>query len=125
MEIEMGNIGFNHLVLTIYLFLFNVNLCFPYPFYRDLIPNGRIIVNPCDSAEFWEGVGHRSKYGGGPLNYFGLDFLRYGRVCLVILYLKKKLNYCRFHSVQELSRLAKFNGVGNLWSPLLRRDNAP
>ncbi|XP_053386346.1 MOXD1 homolog 2-like [Mercenaria mercenaria] len=49
--------------------------------YRDFqsnIPNGVKVPNPCSPTEFWEGVGHLVKGGGGPRNPFGVLFKEQG-----------------------------------------------
>ena len=45
-----------------------------YPQYRDELPNGYNVMNPCNHSEIWNGVGHENKLGGGPRNPFGLAF---------------------------------------------------
>jgi hypothetical protein len=45
-----------------------------YPTYRNYIPNGCNVPNPCNTSQVWCGVGHESKYGGGTRNPFGRDF---------------------------------------------------
>ncbi|XP_070189002.1 temptin-like [Littorina saxatilis] len=50
-----------------------------YPEYRDYIPNGNNVLNPCD-ATIWIGVGHENPMGGGQRNPFGLDFAAAGHL---------------------------------------------
>ncbi|XP_052220094.1 MOXD1 homolog 2-like isoform X1 [Dreissena polymorpha] len=45
-----------------------------YPSYRDNIPNGYNVANPCDSSKKWDGVGHEKPGGAGTRNPFGEDF---------------------------------------------------
>ncbi|WAR15590.1 TEMPT-like protein, partial [Mya arenaria] len=49
-----------------------------YPYFRDKIPNGHIVANPCDKSEIWFGVGHMQRYGNGELDVFGHDFQKLG-----------------------------------------------
>ncbi|XP_052813734.1 uncharacterized protein LOC128240845 [Mya arenaria] len=49
-----------------------------YPYFRDKIPNGHLVANPCNISEIWFGVGHKQRYGNGERNQFGLDFQRQG-----------------------------------------------
>lgn len=44
------------------------------------IPNAAYVMNPCDPAEPWEGVGHLQPGGYGAQNQFGLDFKQNGMV---------------------------------------------
>ena len=57
------------------LFLLSVTAVWNYPQYRDAIPNGHVVPNPCykvkGGQELWQGVGHKSISGGGELNPFG------------------------------------------------------
>ncbi|KAK6190319.1 hypothetical protein SNE40_002215 [Patella caerulea] len=41
--------------------------------FRNNIPNGYAVPNPCRSG-YWNGVGHYNSKGGGTLNPFGSDF---------------------------------------------------
>ncbi|XP_021342559.1 temptin-like [Mizuhopecten yessoensis] len=60
--------------VALVLFLF-VGTSVTFPSYRDRIPNGRKVPNPCKgSTGNWEGVGHNILIGGGPRNVFGKDF---------------------------------------------------
>ncbi|XP_033729080.1 temptin-like [Pecten maximus] len=60
------------------LFLF-VGTCVTFPSFRDRIPNGNGVPNPCKgSSGMWEGVGHNIQIGGGPRNAFGKDFAAAG-----------------------------------------------
>ncbi|XP_052811182.1 DBH-like monooxygenase protein 2 homolog [Mya arenaria] len=45
-----------------------------YEVFRDRIPNGKGVPNPCDMRRTWDGVGHQTSEGGTPRNLFGLDF---------------------------------------------------
>ncbi|XP_052220100.1 uncharacterized protein LOC127837211 isoform X7 [Dreissena polymorpha] len=45
-----------------------------YAFYRDNIPNGYNVTNPCNSSKKWDGVGHENPGGAGTRNPFGKDF---------------------------------------------------
>ncbi|XP_052820481.1 MOXD1 homolog 1-like [Mya arenaria] len=49
-----------------------------YPYFRDKIPNGHIVANPCNTSEIWFGVGHMQRYGNGELDVFGHDFQKLG-----------------------------------------------
>jgi len=51
-----------------------VTLVSSYSKYRDEIPNGHNVTNPCNTTQYWEGVGHQAHGGGGDRNPFGLDF---------------------------------------------------
>merc|ERR1711894_142300 len=64
------------LLLCVILFM----RCHGFPFYRDRIPNGHKVPDPCSSAsgQIWNGVGHDKAPGGGPRNQFGQDFKSYG-----------------------------------------------
>ncbi|XP_050409615.1 temptin [Patella vulgata] len=42
--------------------------------YRERIPNGDSVPNPCGTGGIWNGVGHYNQNGGGTLNPFGLEF---------------------------------------------------
>ncbi|XP_069108144.1 temptin-like [Argopecten irradians] len=56
-----------------------VGLCVAFPTFRERIPNGKNVPNPCQgSSGEWEGVGHNIKFGGGPRNPFGKDFAAAG-----------------------------------------------
>ncbi|XP_060076186.1 temptin-like [Ylistrum balloti] len=60
------------IILGIFLF---VGTCVTFPSYRDSIPNGHKVPNPCKgSSGLWEGVGHNILIGGGQRNVFGKDF---------------------------------------------------
>lgn len=67
----------------------------PYPSYRDRIPNGRRVPDPCrplvdgagaaaggggGGAAVWDAPGHRAPLGGGARNRFGEDFAAAGHV---------------------------------------------
>ncbi len=56
--------------------------CSAYPGYKEKIPNGDTVPNPCseDEGDFWAGVGHKDPAGGGKLNPFGEDFKKNGYV---------------------------------------------
>lgn len=45
-----------------------------FPKYRQEIPNGNQVPNPCNQSTIWAGVGHQAKEGAGPRNPFGLDW---------------------------------------------------
>ncbi|XP_076078908.1 temptin-like [Mytilus galloprovincialis] len=49
---------------------------FGFPWFRNDIPNGNNVPDPCSgqTGEIWKGVGHDQAPGGGPRNQFGLDF---------------------------------------------------
>ncbi|XP_060567386.1 MOXD1 homolog 2-like isoform X2 [Ruditapes philippinarum] len=49
-----------------------------YPNFRERIPNGFNVTNPCDPDGNWLGVGHEAIGGGGKRNSFGLDFAGQG-----------------------------------------------
>lgn len=40
--------------------------------YQARIPNGIRVPDPCNDAQFWPGVGHQKKAGGGTRNPFGV-----------------------------------------------------
>ena len=47
-----------------------------YPKFKDNIPNGHVVPNPCydivkTQQDIWGGVGHKNISGGGDLNPFG------------------------------------------------------
>lgn len=63
---------FVYLVSCLVLGLASVIDC--YDTYRNSIPNGCYVTNPCNTSQVWCGVGHQNKYGGGSRNPFGLDF---------------------------------------------------
>ncbi|CAL8086686.1 unnamed protein product [Calicophoron daubneyi] len=48
-----------------------------YPEYAYNIPNGHNVPNPCVPGTMIQGVGHEDPLGGGPLNSFGEDYIRY------------------------------------------------
>jgi dopamine beta-monooxygenase len=50
-----------------------VGMASSYTFYRDQIPNGYTVPDPCDQG-IWDGVGHQAEAGGGPRNAFGVAF---------------------------------------------------
>ncbi|CAG2233639.1 unnamed protein product [Mytilus edulis] len=51
-----------------------------FPWFRNDIPNGYKVPDPCtgQTGQIWEGVGHNQEPGGGPRNPFGLDFKTVG-----------------------------------------------
>ncbi|GFO26730.1 temptin [Plakobranchus ocellatus] len=49
-----------------------------FPSNRDRIPNGYRVADPCRPGRTAQGVGHKSPYGGGPLNVFGNAFAAAG-----------------------------------------------
>ena len=57
------------LTIASMLILSNVVTC--RPTYKDRIPNGHNVPNPCTSNADWQGVGHWRMGGSGPLNPFG------------------------------------------------------
>ncbi|XP_067662438.1 tyramine beta-hydroxylase-like isoform X1 [Haliotis asinina] len=60
------------------LFLTWTGVIYGYSGYRDLIPNGYFVPNPCVGGELWHGVGHLNPQGGGYTNQFGVDFQNHG-----------------------------------------------
>ncbi|ESO83433.1 hypothetical protein LOTGIDRAFT_59142, partial [Lottia gigantea] len=63
--------------LSLSLLIVHVNC---YGEFKDTIPNGHSVVNPCSAFGLsWSGVGHRSASGGGDLNEFGTDYDKAGR----------------------------------------------
>ncbi|KAJ8300555.1 hypothetical protein KUTeg_022074 [Tegillarca granosa] len=54
--------------------------CQCFPDFRNRIPNGNNVPNPCDASQVWIGVGHKSSGGGGKENPFGIDFESEGKV---------------------------------------------
>lgn len=40
--------------------------------YQARIPNGLRVPDPCNTAQFWPGVGHQKKAGSGTRNRFGV-----------------------------------------------------
>ena len=61
------------------MFLPLIVCCYAYPRFRDIIPNGYNVPNPCTHGK-WKGVGHEKEVGGGARNPFGLDFKKNGLV---------------------------------------------
>ncbi|XP_052089896.1 temptin-like isoform X4 [Mytilus californianus] len=59
---------------TVYLAL--VAVVFGFPWFRNDIPNGNKVPDPCNGQtdQIWRGVGHDKEPGGGARNQFGLDF---------------------------------------------------
>ena len=57
-----------HTLFLVFALVFVVE---SYPFYRDRIPNGYNVPNPCNTRLVWDGVGHRNKAGAGVRNPFG------------------------------------------------------
>lgn len=57
-----------------------INIAVGFPRFQDVIPNGDKLPHPCKPNYIWHGVGHRADRGEGPLNDFGKDFLRLGKV---------------------------------------------
>lgn len=53
---------------------------YSYPSFQQQIPNGDKVPKPCDPSTRWQGGGHLSQAGGGPLNPFGIDFRNNGLV---------------------------------------------
>lgn len=43
-----------------------------YQTYQARIPNGLRVPDPCNTAQFWPGVGHQKRAGGGTRNTFGV-----------------------------------------------------
>ncbi|KAL3852551.1 hypothetical protein ACJMK2_016175 [Sinanodonta woodiana] len=64
-------------------FLISCVLC--YSHFRDLIPNGYNVIDPCKTRATWMGVGHEHPDGGGALNPFGKDFYKFGKIWNEIL----------------------------------------
>ncbi|XP_033729079.1 temptin-like [Pecten maximus] len=53
------------------------SLALAHPSFMDLIPNGHMVPDPCpNTSDFWVGVGHNNRTGGGIANVFGADFLK-------------------------------------------------
>lgn len=52
------------------------------------IPNAAYVMNPCDQAEPWEGIGHLAPAGYGDRNKFGHDFKQHGMVLYLTLSLE-------------------------------------
>ena len=67
---------------TVSLALALVSTIHGFPSYRDEIPNGKLVVHPCNASLTWYGVGHVNAQGGGLNNQFGKDFKANGRVSL-------------------------------------------
>jgi len=61
-------------MLLIALLVLETILVSGYPEFRQKIPNGENVPNPCVQNETWAGVGHLIPEGTGPRNPFGLDF---------------------------------------------------
>ncbi|KAJ8300439.1 hypothetical protein KUTeg_021958 [Tegillarca granosa] len=45
--------------------------------YQDLIPNGQNVPHSCLDNFLWHGIGHQRFKGAGPLNRFGIDFIKF------------------------------------------------
>jgi hypothetical protein len=75
-----------------------------YPNFRERIPNGFNVTNPCDPDGNWLGVGHEAIGGGGKRNPFGLDFAGQGYVSIFL-----SLFYSFLFLVQ---RIVLFQGSG-------------
>lgn len=61
---------------VVLLFLLSTTSVWSYSRFRDAIPNGHVVPNPCYNVkggqeEVWAGVGHKDINGGGELNPFG------------------------------------------------------
>ena len=72
-----NNIFFRVRLLTTACVLYLVH---SYPNFRESIPNGFNVPNPCNADDKWLGVGHEARGGGGIRNPFGLDFAAQGYV---------------------------------------------
>ncbi|XP_063424230.1 tyramine beta-hydroxylase-like isoform X2 [Mytilus trossulus] len=57
-----------------------INVAVGFPRFQNVIPNGDKLPHPCKPNYIWHGVGHRADGGEGPLNDFGKDFLRHGKI---------------------------------------------
>ena len=68
------------------LLLYKNNLCYGYPQFQEIIPNGDKLPHPCRPNYIWHGVGHLVDRGGGKLNNFGKDFLRLGKASKFLVY---------------------------------------
>ena len=75
---DLSNPVLRQLLLTCLFRLAVLALCVTsvhaYAFYRDNIPNGYNVTNPCNSSKKWDGVGHENPGGAGTRNPFGNDF---------------------------------------------------
>jgi len=88
------------LVFTVYSF----------PTYRNQIPNGFTVPDPCNPTQIWNGVGHWNQSGGGPRNPFGLAFAANDHVWNSVL--------CQLDSDQD--GLANGHELGDpscVWTP--------
>ena len=63
---------------TIFVALLSVSAVAGFGSYRDIIPNGRTVPNPCNGG-FWQAVGHPDPARGGQRNSFANDFDAAGR----------------------------------------------
>ncbi|KAK3087134.1 hypothetical protein FSP39_002131 [Pinctada imbricata] len=79
---EFFNVRSAKTLMTLFLL---IRPTFEYPNFKNFLPNGDKVQNPCKLGSIWKGVGHRKPEGGGPRNPFGLLFQRYkkwtSRVC--------------------------------------------
>ncbi|EDV24766.1 uncharacterized protein TRIADDRAFT_8412, partial [Trichoplax adhaerens] len=57
-------------IYLVLLLFFSVVNC--YQRYQAQIPNGANVPDPCNTAQFWGGVGHQKRAGGGTRNTFGI-----------------------------------------------------
>jgi len=64
----------------IFLFLSCLATALAFRTFREEIPNGASVPDPCGSADGWPGVGHKYQYGSGERNPFGQAFANAGFV---------------------------------------------
>lgn len=66
------------------------------------IPNADYVMNPCDPAQPWEGIGHFLPAGYGDRNQFGRDFKHSGLVCNFKFFNRWHLTHVYIHSLSML-----------------------
>nr|KAG5696786.1 hypothetical protein BaRGS_012809 [Batillaria attramentaria] len=63
---------------VVFLAVLTATVVYSYPKFKDAIPNGHNVPNPCKDKPgqeaVWGGVGHKNISGGGDLNPFGDSF---------------------------------------------------
>ncbi|XP_060070515.1 temptin-like [Ylistrum balloti] len=63
------------MMMRLVLFCAILSVSFAYSGYKQYIPNGRNVPNPCPHGKAtWSAAGHTDSHGGGARNLFGMDF---------------------------------------------------